>query len=164
MVGFPFAPVDWLPCNGQSLAISEYSTLFALIGTTYGGDGQNNFNLPDLQSRVPIHQGSDGSGNTYQLASTGGQQTVTLNTNTLATHSHPFKASANAGSTGSPTNALPAIYAGSALYVNDSTNKVVAFASNGIAPMGSGAAHNNLMPYLCINFVIATEGAYPSPS
>ena len=164
MVGFSFAPPGWLACNGQVLQISQYDVLFNLIGTTYGGDGQSTFALPNLQSRVAINQGSDGSGNSYTLGTAAGAETVTLTANTLGSHMHPFAASNANGSTGSPAGAYPAATNGFILYASDSTNNVAAFAGNGIAMTGTGGPHNNIMPYQCISFIIATDGIYPTPN
>src|ERR1043166_9723068 len=103
-----FPPAGWAFCNGASQAISENETLFNLIGTTYGGDGQNTFNLPDLQSRVPIHQGTNpGTGTNYTLGQLGGVETVTLTTQQIPSHTHTFVASGASGSAFSPSNASP---------------------------------------------------------
>src|SRR6202165_2409262 len=98
-----FAPAGWMFCDGQLLAISDYDTLFNLIGTTYGGDGQSTFALPNLAARVPIHQGSNGTSN-YTLAENGGVTSVTLSVNQIPIHSHPFSADHNTGTPGTPTN------------------------------------------------------------
>src|SRR4051812_21930814 len=95
MIGFNFPPVGWMLCQGQTLPISENDALFTLIGTTYGGDGQETFNLPNLQSRVPIHQGTGKSGTTYQMGEMGGVETVTLNAQSTPTHNHAVVATLN---------------------------------------------------------------------
>lgn len=161
-VGFNFPPVGWLLCNGQLLSISEYETLYVLLGTTYGGDGQNTFGLPNLQSRLPLHVGNDGSGNAYVLGQNSGQETVTLNVNQLGAHTHAFQ-----GSTSGATAAIPAT--GSYLASNSNqpvyttdTASLTPLANNAIAPGGgNNLPHDNLMPYLCVNFIIAVQGIYP---
>ena len=159
-----FAPVGYLFCQGQSLAIADYQPLFALIGTTYGGDGVNNFQLPDLRSRLAIHAGSDGIGDTYQLGQTGGQETVLLNGANLPFHNHPMQAnntsgSANAtsggGGTFGNTDGSSAVYG---------TGQGATLSPKAIGMTGGTQAHPNIKPFLSINFIIATEGIYPSRS
>src|SRR5271170_7956005 len=105
MAGFSFAPVGWMPCNGQTLPISEYETLYNLIGTTYGGDGQSTFNLPNLQSRIPFHIGT-GAGNTLVIGQLSGTETVTLLTSQLPIHTHALAASSAGGTQASPAGDL----------------------------------------------------------
>src|SRR5512136_2546692 len=107
-----FAPAGWMFCEGQLLPISEYETLFQLIGTTYGGDGQSTFALPDLRGRLPIHQG-----NGFILAETGGAEEITLTVNQIAAHGHPFLATTSAGSDNSPSGKLPAASPSLSLYI-----------------------------------------------
>jgi microcystin-dependent protein len=148
-----FAPVGWLFCQGQTLPISQYDVLFNLVGTTYGGDGQETFALPDLQSRVPVHQGAG-----YPLAQTGGAETVTLTTAQLPVHSHAPVATAAATGT-SPSQNQWASYAN-----NEYSSQPPAdgLAPNALSAAGGGQTHDNLPPYLVINFIIATEGIYPA--
>jgi microcystin-dependent protein len=155
MFGGNFAPVGWLFCQGQLLPISQYDVLFNLIGTTYGGDGQNTFALPDLQSRMPVHQGSG-----YVLGQTGGAESVTLNRNQLPVHTHQPVAAAVATSQ-SPNANFWASYANSEY---SSQPPAAAMAANALSPAGGNQPHDNMSPYQVINFIIATEGIYPSPS
>lgn len=170
IVGFNFAPVGWAFCNGQSMSIAENDALFALIGTTYGGDGQTNFNLPNLQSRLGVgsQSGQPGPGlSPYPLGAQLGTETVTLNTTHVPPHQHPFSAKMAAASGGTPTNdprnAYPgpnsgAPYAGSAGN-NQSLN---ASALSGLAQPNQGSQpHPNIQPVLALNYIISLEGIYP---
>ena len=155
LFGGNFAPVGWLLCQGQVLPISQYDALFNLIGTTYGGDGQQSFAVPNLQGRIPVHVGSG-----FTLGQTGGVETVTLNTNQLPVHTHQPIAAAVAQSQ-SPNNNYWASYAN----MNYSTQAPAApMAPNALSLSGGNQPHNNMPPYLAINFIIATEGIYPPPN
>lgn len=158
MVGFNFPPSGWQLCNGQLLSISEYSTLFNLIGTTYGGDGQNTFALPDLRGRTPIHIGT-GGGQTYVQGQQGGVENVTLTTSQLPAHNHAVTAEGASGNANSPSGGY---FAGSTLgqYASSSSGVSAAVLQN----TGGGQPHNNLMPYLTVSFVISLFGVYPSRS
>ena len=150
-----FAPAGWQFCDGSLLPISEFETLFNLIGTTYGGDGMNNFAVPDLRGRLPIHQG-----NGFTLAETGGVETVTLTAAQIPAHSHPFLATTSPGGSGNPGgNLLAAITAGSA-YVQMAPT--VALAQQSIGSTGGSQPHNNFQPYLCVSFIISMFGIFPS--
>jgi microcystin-dependent protein len=157
MFGGNFPPVGWLFCDGQQLPISENETLFQLIGTTYGGDGQETFNLPNLQSRVPIHQG-----NGFILAETGGAEEITLTTQQMPVHNHAFL---GANITGDQVNAGGNVNANSfniTPYINqDPTGNMNPGA---IGPVGGSQPHTNLQPYLCITFIISLFGIFPSPT
>jgi microcystin-dependent protein len=155
-----FAPAGWMFCEGQLLPISEYETLFNLIGTTYGGDGQSTFALPDLRGRLPIHQG-----NGFTLAETGGVETVTLTVSQIPVHSHPYLATVNAGgaNVGPAGNVLAAIsVAGSELYAP--APGTIPMAANAIGSTGGSQPHDNFQPYLCIDFIISLFGVFPSPT
>jgi len=154
-----FAPAGWMLCQGQTLAISEYEVLFNLIGTTYGGNGLTNFNLPDLRSRVPIHMGT-GAGNTYALAATGGVEQVTLTAQHLPSHTHPYLASVSAGNANSPQNNLAANSTVVTAYYDSSAK--TAMAANSIGNSGGDQPHDNRQPYLSINFILSLFGVYPS--
>jgi microcystin-dependent protein len=165
MFGGNFAPAGWMFCAGQLLPISEYETLFNLIGTTYGGDGQATFGLPNLQSRVPMHMGSLG-GTTATLAETGGTETVTLTTQQIPQHIHMMLASGT-GSLQPPTNALPAPGSGSVtglLPYQQAGGATTALKSNMLQMSGTNQAHENIQPYLCISFIISLFGIFPSPT
>jgi microcystin-dependent protein len=151
-----FAPNGWLLCQGQLVAISDYDTLFNLIGTTYGGDGVNTFALPNLASRIPVHTGTG-----YVLGMTGGVESVTLITNQLPVHTHPASASSAAGNNTSPNGA---VWATSTVpqYSNAAPNTTMSPAA--LMPSGGSQPHDNMPPYLCLNFIISMYGIYPSPS
>lgn len=149
-----FAPVGWMLCEGQLLSISENETLFQLIGTTYGGDGQNTFALPDLRGRLPIHQG-----NGFILAETGGVEEVTLTVSQIPAHTHALLATSQLANSTSPNGRL---YARSenTLYTEFSGNP----AANIIGSVGGSQPHTNFQPYLCVNFIISLFGIFPSPT
>jgi microcystin-dependent protein len=155
MFGGNFAPVGWLFCQGQILDISEYDTLFNLIGTTYGGDGQTTFALPNLASRLPMHQGSG-----FVLGQMAGVETVTLNRNQLPVHTHqPVAAAVAQGQ--SPSNSYWASYAN----LNYSTvAPAAAMAPYALSNAGGSQPHENMSPYQVVNFIISLYGIYPSPS
>lgn len=152
-----FAPAGWMLCQGQLLSISENETLFNLIGTTYGGDGQSTFALPDLSGRIPVHQG-----NGYVLAQTGGSESVTLTVNQIPSHSHSVLATTNTASSSVPAGNVPAQSTLIDLYAtaDPSTN----FAPNTLSSVGGSQPHDNMMPFLSINFIISLYGIFPSPT
>jgi len=158
MVGFNFAPIDWALCNGQLLPISQNDALFNLIGTTYGGDGQNTFALPNLQSRIPFHMGSN-AGNTLILGELAGTETVTLTTNQLPIHTHSLAASSAGGTQASPAGGL---WAQSILEQFSTEAKSHTMDPSTIAATGGGQPHDNMPPFLVVNFIIALYGIYPS--
>lgn len=158
MFGGNFAPAGWLFCSGQTLPISENETLFQLIGTTYGGDGQSTFRLPDLQSRVPVH-----FGNGIPQAEMGGAEEVTLTSNQIPSHRHGLTAVAGQpGNEVSPAGNLPAMSLNVVPYLNDAPTGN--FDPAAIGPRGGSQPHTNLQPYLCINFIISLFGIFPSPT
>ena len=152
-----FAPAGWMFCEGQLLSIAENETLFALIGTTYGGDGQATFALPDLRGRLPIHQGGG-----FTLAETGGVESVTLTTGQISAHSHPFLASSNQASSNSPVNQVPAITQAATITPYGTDNPLVQLNSASIGSVGGSQPHDNMSPYLVLNFIIALQGIFPS--
>jgi microcystin-dependent protein len=152
-----FAPAGWMFCEGQLLPISENETLFQLIGTTYGGDGQSTFALPDLRGRIPIHQG-----NGFILAETGGAEQVTLTVNQIPAHTHPLLASTASASSNSPAGSLLAESASLNLYTQDSPDANMAPAA--IGAVGGNQPHENMQPYLCLSFIISLFGLFPSPT
>jgi microcystin-dependent protein len=154
-----FAPAGWMFCEGQLLPISENETLFQLIGTTYGGDGESTFALPDLRGRIPIHQG-----NGFILAETGGAEEITLTVSQIPAHSHPFLASTGAGSSGSPANSVPANGSAVAAFLYFQDNPNVNMAPQSISPIGGSQPHTNFQPYLCVDFIISLFGIFPSPT
>jgi microcystin-dependent protein len=153
-----FAPAGWMFCEGQLLPISENETLFQLLGTTYGGDGESTFALPDLRGRIPLHQG-----NGFILAETGGAEEITLTVSQIPAHSHPMLASSDVASSPNPqaqvmANARP----GDDLYFEDVPG--VNMAANAISPVGGSQPHTNFQPYLCVDFIISLFGLFPSPT
>jgi microcystin-dependent protein len=156
-----FAPAGWMFCNGQLLPISEYDALFILIGTTYGGDGQDTFGLPNLQSRLPMHAGTGPGLGTYTLGEMGGVESVTLSTNQIPVHSHALLASTGTGDQISPSGNVLATSFNVAPYINDIVSGNLNAAA--VGPVGGSQPHSNLQPYLCVNFIISLFGIYPNP-
>lgn len=152
-----FAPAGWMFCEGQLLPISENETLFQLIGTTYGGDGQSTFGLPDMRGRVPVHMG-----NGLILAETGGVEQVTLTVNQITSHSHPLLVSAGPGNTNAPGGNVTGESAAVKIYISEAPS--VAMNPQAVGPTGGSQPHNNFQPYLCINFIISLFGIFPSPT
>ena len=152
-----FAPAGWMFCEGQLLPISENETLFNLIGTTYGGDGQSTFALPDLRGRLPLHMG-----NGLILAEMGGAEEITLTVNQIPAHAHPLLASGDLGNQVNTANDLTSNSQGALPYIEDvATVNMNALA---ISPVGGSQPHTNFQPYLCINFIISLFGIFPSPT
>ncbi len=150
-----FAPAGWMFCEGQLLPISEYETLFNLIGTTYGGDGQSTFALPDLRGRVPIHMG-----NGFTLAETGGVEEVTLTVSQIPAHSHPLLATSTVAT---QPNVASNVMAQATLfnpYIN--VNPTAAMAPQSMSSTGGSQPHSNFQPYLCVDFIISLFGIFPS--
>ncbi len=152
-----FAPAGWLFCDGSLLQIADNDTLFNLIGTTYGGDGETTFALPDLRSRVPVHQGAG-----FPVAQTGGVEQVTLTTMQIPAHTHALTATTVAGSATIPAgNVLAQVTGGIQLYYEGQSTDRMSNAA--ITPLGSSQPHTNIQPYLAMNFIISQYGIYPSP-
>lgn len=152
-----FAPAGWAFCNGQLLPISENDALFTLIGTTYGGDGEETFALPNLQGRLPIHQGQGAV-----LGEMQGAEEVTLTVNQLPTHSHARIASSNTATQTTPDTTVLGVPTTVDLY--RAGNAGTAMASQAISATGGSQPHTNLQPYLCINYIISLFGIFPSQS
>lgn len=150
-----FAPAGWMFCEGQLLPIAENETLFFLIGTTYGGDGQNTFALPDLRGRIPIHQG-----NGFILAETGGAEEITLTVNQIPAHAHPVIASLNPGATANPQGKLTSSSPNVQIYIEDTAS--VNLNPLAVGSVGGSQPHTNFQPYLCINYIISLFGLLPS--
>lgn len=158
-----FAPNGWLFCEGQQLPISENETLFQLIGTMYGGDGQSTFNLPNLLGRIPIHFGNGPDGLTYPITQAAGTQEVTLTTQQMPVHNHALLASGNPGASKNPQNQMVAQTGGIKLYREGQTPNA-ALAPQAVTPDGGSQPHTNLMPYLCVNYIISLFGLFPNPT
>jgi microcystin-dependent protein len=162
MFGGSFAPAGWAFCEGQPLPIAENEVLFQLIGTTYGGDGQETFNLPNLAGRAPIHQGQGGGLSSRTVGEVGGVPSVTLTTQQLAGHSHALQASQNIGNSSNPQGQVLAT--GTNVLVFRQINPNITMAANIVGPAGGSQPHENMMPYLAISFIISLFGIFPSPS
>jgi microcystin-dependent protein len=161
MFGGNFAPSGWAMCQGQLIAISENDTLFQLIGTTYGGDGQSTFALPDLQGRVPIHQGQGpGITQNYTIGEKAGVENVTLTTGQLPVHTHSLLASTNNALNTSPTNNVLAAGITTKMYTEDVANQ--AMNAGAITPAGGSQPHDNMQPFLVLTFIISLFGVFPS--
>ncbi len=154
-----FAPAGWMFCEGQLMPISENETLFQLIGTTYGGDGQSTFGLPDLRGRLPIHMG-----NGFILAETGGAEEITLTVNQIPAHSHPLLASNNPASGTSAANNVFAMGPEVTATAFGSDAPFGNLSPQSISPVGGSQPHTNFQPYLCVNFIISLFGIFPSPT
>lgn len=152
-----FAPAGWQFCEGQLLPISENETLFNLIGTTYGGDGQSTFALPDLRGRLPLHQG-----NSSVLAETGGVEGVTLTVQQMPAHNHAFIGSRDAGTQSTPVGNVPA--ASNVVSIYSASTPAAALASQALSVGGQTEPHTNFQPYLCVNFIMSLFGIFPSPT
>lgn len=152
-----FAPAGWMFCEGQLLPISEYETLFNLIGTTYGGDGQSTFALPDLRGRIPLHQG-----NGFTLAESGGAENITLTINQIPAHSHPVLASNDAGNTTQPANGVTGNSSAVQIYRAQAGN--ASMNSQFVSNTGGSQPHDNFQPYICINYILSLFGIFPSPT
>jgi microcystin-dependent protein len=155
-----FAPNGWMFCEGAPLAISENDVLFQLIGTTYGGDGEETFNLPNLASRVPIHMGTGPDGTTYQIGEMAGTEQETLTTQQIPNHSHPLTVTTSAGNVQPPSGAILAQSTVADMYIEDTPDGTLAASS--VQPAGGSQPHENTQPFLCINFIISLFGVFPS--
>ena len=155
-----FAPLGWMFCEGQLLPISEYDTLFNLIGTTYGGDGQETFALPDMRGRLPLHQG-----NGFVHGETGGVEQVTLTPAQIPAHSHPFLGTSNAASTTAPSSSVTLARSSLATitpYGSDAP--LTPLSPSAVSSVGGAQPHTNMQPYLCVVFIISMYGIFPTPT
>lgn len=160
MFGGNFAPRGWAFCNGALVAISQNDALYALIGTTYGGDGQTTFGLPGLQGRLPIHQGTLPGGSTYVIGQALGTETVTLTSNQMPAHQHAVAANSNNGTSPNPSASFVAATSLSPFAQSVPTDQPLGPQS--INGAGGSQPHSNMMPFLCVSFIIAMEGIFPS--
>ena len=152
-----FAPAGWMFCEGQLLPISENETLFQLIGTTYGGDGESTFGLPDMRGRLPLHQG-----NGFILAETGGAEEITLTTQQIPVHTHALLGSNDTANSPNPSQNVLARSGQVNAFING--NPSVAMSPQMLGPVGGSQPHTNFQPYLCINFIISLFGIFPQPT
>ena len=159
---FNFPPKGWAFCNGQLLPISQNTALFSLLGTTYGGDGKSTFALPDLQGSAPMHPGQGPGLSLHDLGETGGSETVTLLQSEIPVHTHILRANTNMGDTPAPAgNAALARPGTINVYQTNTSSNLSPMAPEALAPAGGGLPHNNMMPYLALNFCIALQGVFP---
>jgi microcystin-dependent protein len=164
MFGFPRIPSGWLACDGSLVSIAQYETLYTLLGTTFGGDGQNTFGVPDMRGRTPVHMGQGQGLSPYSLGQTGGTETVTLTSNNLPAHNHLLAASTAAGTVNTPgPKAVMAGLSPQLMYQSSAASEIsVKLTATAVAPSGGGQPHDNNAPTVTVNFCIAYEGLYPS--
>jgi microcystin-dependent protein len=161
--GFNFAPTGWALCDGQLMPISQNTALFSLLGTTYGGDGKSTFALPDLQGNAPMHPGQGPGLSLHDLGEEGGVASLTLLQTEMPAHVHALNASTQPGEDASPVGESLARSVGGSLY-QTALNPLVALDPGALSPAGGSLPHNNLMPYLTLNFCIALQGVFPPRS
>jgi microcystin-dependent protein len=152
-----FAPAGWMFCEGQLIPIAENETLFQLIGTTYGGDGESTFAVPDLRGRIPLHQG-----NGFVMAQTGGAEEITLSLPQISTHSHALLATGTPATTNAPANNVFALSSGATIFPYGLDQPLTTLQSSSISSVGGSQPHTNFQPYLCIDFIISLFGIFPS--
>ncbi len=164
MFGFGFTPVGWQACDGSLLSISEYSTLFALVGTTYGGDGQTTFGVPDLRGRLPIHQGQGPGLSNYIIGQVAGTETVTVLPTQMPAHTHTALATTGAATSLTPGTALlPGAVSGDTFYATDLTGATpIVMSAQSTTQAGGSQPHDNTMPTLTVQYCIAVDGAFPT--
>src|SRR5688500_16413605 len=157
-----FAPAGWAFCHGQVMPISENDALFTLIGTTYGGDGQTTFALPNLQSRVPMHAGTGPDGTTYQLGEMSGVESVTLTSQQIPSHNHALMGSSSTASATDPLGNVGARVTAAAVFPYGTDNPAQPLSAQAVNPAGGSQPHENMQPYLCINFILSLFGVFPT--
>lgn len=156
---FNFAPTGWAFCDGQLMPISQNTALFSLLGTTYGGDGKSNFALPNMQGNAPMQPGQGPGLSLHDLGETGGSQTVTLLQSEMPAHAHTLNASGGDGNDPQPSGELLATGIGVGMYAAPGPSAQLGFPA--VAPAGGGLPHNNMQPFLTLNFCIALQGIFP---
>jgi microcystin-dependent protein len=163
IMGFNFAPRGWAQCNGQLMPISQNTALFSLVGTTYGGDGRVTFGLPNLQGSVPMHPGVGAGLTPRELGEIGGSETAAVDVSQIPMHTHTVRAASFPGDVQAPTSAtaLSRAHGGNAYQSNPSQNPVT-MAPEALTPAGGSQPHNNMQPYLTLNFCIALQGVFPA--
>jgi microcystin-dependent protein len=162
IVGFNFAPRGWAFCDGQILPINQNQSLYSLLGTTYGGDGRTTFALPDLRGRVPIHVGRSNGGGEHREGQKSGEETHTLTANEMPQHNHVFYASASNANAGDPSGRAPARSPLPIYHNLDGSVPLTSMRAGTITNVGGSQAHENMQPYLAVNFCIALQGLFPS--
>ena len=158
---FNFPPKGWAFCDGQILPLSQNTALFSLLGTTYGGDGKSNFALTNMQGNAPMHPGQGPGLSLHDLGETGGSDTVSLLESEIPSHNHNMMTSSQDGIDNHPAQNLLAQGVGVGMYIDQGTGPFVNLNDNALAPAGGDQPHNNLQPYLTLNFCIALQGVYP---
>jgi microcystin-dependent protein len=161
MFGGNFAPRGWALCDGQLMPISQWSALFSILGTTYGGDGRTTFGLPGMRGRVPVHAGSGPGLSTYRLGQRSGVEAVTLTTQQMPSHNHFIAGSEEDGSSNEANGHYLATSTSGNIYHNSASSNVF-LAQNNVTNTGGNQAHTNIQPYCVVNFIIALQGVYPS--
>jgi len=161
IVGFNFAPRGWAFCDGQILPINQNQSLYSLLGTTYGGDGRTSFALPDLRGRTPIHVGRSNGGESHQLGSKSGEETHTLSVSEMPQHAHSLSASRDQGTADIPRAGQVLARSARDVY-RDQVTSLTPLIPAAITHVGGGQAHENMQPYLALNFCIALQGLFPS--
>jgi microcystin-dependent protein len=164
LFGFNFAPQGWAQCNGQLLPISQNTALFSILGTTYGGDGRTTFGLPNLQGQTPLHTGQGPGLSDRQLGESGGEPSVTLNVSEMPLHAHAVAASSTIADQSNPTNTVWATGAGGRGQNFYTRGAGVPMSNQALGATGGNQPHNNLPPYLVLNFCICVSGVYPQRS
>ena len=155
-----FAPRGWAYCEGQLVAVSQNEALFSLFGTIYGGDGRTTFGLPDLRGRVPIHYGNGPGLTPRNIGTKLGTENETLTVNELPSHTHPFKGTDQLGDVANLSNNAPARSTAADVYINEAPSANMS--TEAVTSIGGGQSHTNLMPFLCIHFIVALTGVYPT--
>lgn len=159
IVGFNFAPRGWAFCDGQILPINQNQSLYSLLGTTYGGDGRTSFALPDIRGRVPIHVGRSNGGQHHSEGQKSGEETHTLSVNEMPQHRHILRGTTATNGNPDPTNRL---LANPGTQVYNQPQDLTSLAANNVTHVGGSQAHDNMQPYLALNFCIALQGLFPS--
>ena len=157
-----FAPRSWAFCDGQLLAISQNDALFSLLGTIYGGDGRTTFGLPDMRGRIPVHAGNGPGLSPRSLGAKLGSEQETLTVSQLPNHTHTLQANTQVGNQGDAVGSTPAQSTAGVYLQSPNPASIFQLRAQSIDEIGSSQSHNNIMPYLCINFIIALFGIYPS--
>ena len=156
-----FAPAGWMFCQGQTLPISENDALFTLIGTTYGGDGEETFNLPDLRGRVPIHMGTGAGLSSYTIGESGGVESVTLTIQQIPNHTHTLLATNDFAQSSGPGNGILGRSQTADPYNTDKAGAPAAMNPSSVSPVGGSQPHENMQPYLAIHFILSLFGEFP---
>jgi microcystin-dependent protein len=164
-VGFDFAPVDWALCNGQLLSISEYSALYTLVGTTFGGNGQTTFGVPDLRGRSPVGQGTGAGLPPVIVGQVGGTENVTLTSGQIAAHTHPLLASSAPGTLSKPSSTtVLANQSNESVSIYGNASGTLTLAPSAVGAAGGSQSHENRQPFNTVNYIISTVGIFPSQS